>query len=234
MMPTQQRSGLAALPELDRLVLLYLNDHPRSRVEAVAEGVSLSVGATRSRLAQLERQGFVTHASGARNGERGRPTYLYSVAPSAYGLFPSGHTYTLQAVLGILKRDHPDTYADVFEKLHVQFFDAVLSPESMCRYSPADRMRKLLPWAEVYGQRTTGELQDYGGQYVVTYCPALDIASRHRGMCDSEARWLNSFFPEFEVEVVQTLAQGADTCVLSLTRAAAGRRGGPGPSQPVD
>lgn len=219
MNPTQQRSGLAALPELDRAVLLFLNDNPRARVEAVADGVSLSVGAARSRLSQLENQGFVTHASGARNGERGRPTYLYSVAPAAYGLFPSGHTFTLQAVLGILKRDHPDTYADVFEKLHVQFYDVGLLPEALIRYRPADRLRRLLPWTELYGQRTTGDVDETGGQYVVSYCPALDIATRHRGMCESEQRWLSAFFPEFDVEITQTLATGAARCVLTLRAA---------------
>ena len=219
MNPTQPRSGLAALPELDRAVLLYLTDHPASRVEAVAEGVSLSVGASRSRLSQLEGQGLVVHSNGPRHGVRGRPTYLYSVAPSAYGLFPSGHTFTLQAVLGILKRDYPNTYAEVFEKLHVQFFDAGLLPEALTRYRPAERFRKLLPWTEVYGQRTSGEMNDEGGEYIVTYCPALDIARRHRGMCDSEARWLNAFFPEFSVEIEQTLAEGAAKCVIRLRKA---------------
>ncbi|MGE3076192.1 MAG: helix-turn-helix transcriptional regulator [Dehalococcoidia bacterium] len=215
MNPEPPRSGLAALPELDRDILLFVLDHSDTTVEEVAQAVMLSTTATRQHLQRLEYQGLLGHSS-QKSRARGRPVHLFNLTAAALDLFPKGHEFTLLGMLAILQRDHPDAYQETFEKLHLQFLQPGLSFEVFRNWSVSERARQLLPWIQRYGHRGSFNLDETGGAFVVSYCPALEVARRHRGMCEAECRWLKGFFPEFAVEIKQTIATGADRCVIRL------------------
>lgn len=213
----QQRSGLSALPELDRNILVHLNDHPGATAEDVARTVSLSVAAARQHLLRLEYQSFVRHET-PRERSKGRPVHLYHLTEAARQLFPQGSTFSLLALLAVLKRDHPDVYAACFEKLHEPFVEQDVGRDSLRGLPLERRLIELRPWIADYGHLAKFKTDADGGEVLVTHCAVLAAARGHPGICVSEARWLRTLFPEFDVEIAETMAAGAPRCRIRFAR----------------
>jgi predicted ArsR family transcriptional regulator len=219
MTPEPPRSGLSALPELDAALLLLISDYPDSTVEFLAREAVASVGSVRQHLLKLGYEGLVERRTETAGGP-GRPTHLYRVTPAARDLFPRSHGFSLLAVLGILQRDHPEVYDDVFSKVHVQFSEPQVDAARIAR-TPADRRAaEIAPWIARYGHRAAVEIGQEGGAITISYCPLLDVAHAHPGFCAAECSWLERYFPEFDVTLEQTKASGFERCIFRFTLSA--------------
>ncbi|MGE0601424.1 MAG: helix-turn-helix transcriptional regulator [Dehalococcoidia bacterium] len=217
MNPRPPASGLAGMPDVDQEILLLLNDKPDSTIELIASEIKLSLSATRQHVVRLEFQGLVSHIRYLEPGTRGRPTNLYGLTVAAKDLFPKGYLAPLLAMLHLLQRDEPEVYAALFAKLYRQFLPRGFDGQSLVSLPMATRTRDMQELISLYGHRAKLDVEGRGGRLIVTYCPLLEAAKRHSMICHSEAKWLNAYFPDYEVRIDQTIAEGSPRCVMRLT-----------------
>lgn len=98
-MPPRDRPSELAATTWGRILLL-LRRSERTVTELAAE-LGISDNAVRGHLAGLERDGLVRQRGVAQRG-RGKPAYVYEMAPDAERLFPKAYAAVLYGVLDIL------------------------------------------------------------------------------------------------------------------------------------
>ncbi|MGE0601500.1 MAG: helix-turn-helix transcriptional regulator [Dehalococcoidia bacterium] len=218
-------SGLDALAEVDRQLLVALNEEPGQSAEHLAQKVFLSGAAVRRHLERLEAHDLIKKRARRRPGP-GRPVNAYSLTSAGKSLFPQGYLFTLIAALDILAEHHPGAYDDLMARLPHYFGELGPEREIVKSMPPGARAATVLEWMRRYGHRATVECSDEATTFTVTHCAALAAAQGHPGICRAEHSWMRTYFPESSLTVKESLPEGGRRCVLVLSREAAANQPG--------
>lgn len=204
------------LGEQRAAILERLRRDGEATIAELAEHLDISEVATRRHVGLLEDDGFL--ASRTRKAGRGRPAAYYRLTDRGRGLYP-------------------DRYADVAEEL-IEFITSEDGRDGFRRYlrwrlqRQTDRLADAVdPDDDLEGrlEQLAEALSEAGYDATVTpdgegfelrqhHCAVYEVARHHPEMCAYEAA---SFARTLGTEVAlsrrETLAEGAEACVCSIT-----------------
>jgi len=206
----QTPPATAPLSKIHSEILSTLVRRTEWRAEDLAAELYLSEGAVRSHLNVLSELGLV-NVHMERNGP-GRPRHLYSISSRGRATFPSGYEHWLIAILDTLSRDHGEVYGGLGDALVASGVPSatVLNEPAASRLA---LFRKHM--SELGHQLQARELPD-GEQLEVFNCGTFLAARAHPWICEAEQGWMQTHFPDREVELTQCMTGGSPTCVFAL------------------
>lgn len=142
----------------------------------------------------------------------GRPRHLYSISSRGRSTFPSGYEHWLIAILDTLSDGHPEVYGGLADALVAAGEPA----ESLLNEPTARRVALFGGHMSQLGHQLQVSEGPVGEQLEVFNCGAFLAARAHPWICEAERGWMQTHFPDRDVELAQCMTSGAATCVFAL------------------
>ena len=204
-------------------ILQTLKRQGSGTVDALCQGLCLAPMTVRQHLAILERDGLV-QSTESRHGP-GRPSHVFSLAPSAEDLFPKGYDRLAERLLREFARLDNDDYAGLLPQQRLEFiFQRIAERQAsemetelrgadlggrVARVSQMlrDREGTMSEWS----QTDTGfEIDDYN-------CPFRNVALQEPALCGWHVQLL-TYTLQATVRMQGCIAEGDTCCKFRVER----------------
>jgi predicted ArsR family transcriptional regulator len=193
-------------------ILFQLKSLGEAQAETLARRLGISVQAVRQRLDRLLAEDLVCFSDRTRG--RGRPRRLWSLAPSAAGLFPDTHAQLTVDLIGGIRRELGEP---AFARLLQRRRDDVMAAyrkRLAGKQTTEHKLRALaeLRSAEGYMARLERRL-DGGFLLIEDHCPICAAATVCQGFCSIELDVFRSLLgPAWDIAREDHVLGGARRC----------------------
>ncbi|HEX3841029.1 MAG TPA: ArsR family transcriptional regulator [Acidimicrobiales bacterium] len=210
---TGDRQPLDSMPSTRRAILASLKRNGPRRSRDLVDELGITVAAVRQQLDRLRQDGLVVHRPEPEG--RGRPSYIYELAPAAEEFFPKRYGDLTNELLGYLGGPDSDDVAELFEQRRQRrLADARIR---LADLSLDGKVRELTRILDEDGYLADVEETDDGGWRIIEHnCAILSVATGFRQACTSEIRFISDALPEATVARVAHILSGAHVCAYQI------------------
>jgi DeoR family transcriptional regulator, suf operon transcriptional repressor len=218
--PVDDRAA-PSLPAGRRAVLYAVRRRGEATAEQVAEQLEMTVSGARQHLTALAHDGLVettklpreTSSSASR---RGRRSLVYSVTPTADGLFPKAYGELTNELLGYVADTDREMLDALFARRREHRIAGARTRLARKRGLGA-KVAELTRILDEDGYLASSEKIGDGVYRIIEHnCAIWAVAQRYGQACTSELEFIRAVLDGTEVERVQHMVAGAKRCAYEV------------------
>lgn len=202
-----------------RAILELLKRNGPTDASALADSLGITPMAVRQHLYALEADGFVSFATAATGGARGRPSKLWQVERRADGAFPDAHAdLSVELIANIRDVFGARGLDKLIEKRtehQIASYRAALAPASTLK----EKVKRLVRLRSEAGYMAEMSADGDGFLLVENHCPICRAAAACTGLCRQELEVFQvALGQEFVIKRTDHILAGARRCAYRIWR----------------